>query len=216
MIHKTVDDSYSDSDTDSDLDTSWMKDHEKLESVQSNYSKERLENIDIFFLFINANEFIEKIVCENHPLSFENSDNNKNNNNNSVLKKETILQLIQSKKKATLHSKYKFMDILTYNVDLESEHVQNFAKSENLLENSKHFFKVLPIVDDIIIPPSIFIFHGVNALYFLFKEQEIDVSQISTKSILKTDANSSRIKNTNTKKVKIVLNKLGLTKKHRE
>jgi hypothetical protein len=189
---------------DSDLDVSWIEENEKIENIDKNFLKEPMDHIDIFFIFTNTNSYIEKIVCENHPLS---KVDNKN-----VLKKEYILQLIQSKKMKTSTMKYKFMDLLLFNVDLEPEHIQNFAKSEMNSENSKTFFKVFPIVDDVVIPPSIFIFHNTNSIYFLFQQHEI-VDKSIPKSILKLDKGSQP---KTTKKVKIVLNKNSYTKKFRE
>lgn len=177
-----------------DLDTSWINEAEKIEKMNQNYSKEPMEFIDIFFLYINSNSYIDKIICEKHPLLVE-------NNKTSGLKKEYIIQLIQSKKVKTSHSKYKLLDVLVYNINLEPEHIQNYSNNENFVENSKGFLTVLPIIDDIKIPSSIFIFHGINSLFFLFQEKEFDISLIP-KSILKTHHSSNH---KTTKKVKLLI-----------
>lgn len=177
-----------------DLDTSWINEAEKIERMNHNYSKEPMEFIDIFFLYINSNSYIDKIICEKHPLLIE-------NNKTCCLKKEYILQLIQSKKLKTSHSKYKLLDVLVYNINLEPEHIQNYSNNENFVENSKGFLTVLPIIDDIKIPSSIFIFHGINSLFFLFQEKEFDISLIP-KSILKSDDSSNH---KTTKKVKLLI-----------
>ena len=181
---------------DMDLDDSWIRETEKIEKVEQNYIREPMEFIDVFFLYINSNHYIEKILSEKHPLVL--LDDGKTN----VLKKEYILQLIQSKKIKTNHSKYAFIDMITFNVDLQPEHIQNYSKNENISENSKQFFKVLPIVDDVIISPSIFVFHGINSIFFIFQEKEFDVSQLQPKSILKNILGS---RHKTTKKVKIMI-----------
>jgi hypothetical protein len=101
------------------------------------------------------------------------------------------------------------MDALLYNVDLEPEHVQKYANSP-VEENQNLFLKRLPIVDDITISPSIFIFHGINGLYLLFKEEpRTDIQNIKTKSILKLENQDAPKKLT--KKVKIILKKQNLS-----
>jgi hypothetical protein len=185
-----------------DLDTSWIQEEEKLETIEKNYQQEPMENIDIFFLYINADDYIEKIICENHSLS------------EIVLKKEYILHLIQSKKRTLNNHRYKFMDMLLYNIDLRPEHIQTFSNTEVNEENARSFLKTYPIVDDVTISPSIFIFHNINSLFFLFKENPNEPMPI--KSILKRD-NGQRSLHKVTKKVKIVVDKMhnGMTKKNR-
>lgn len=171
-----------------DLDISWIIEQEKIDKINQNYFREPIDNINATFIYINNNSYIEKVTSEKLPLLF-NPDKN-----TSVLKKEIILKIIQDKKFIT---KYKLMDVLTYNIDVEPEHIQNIANSENLLELSSKFFKSIALVDDICINPSIFIFHNINSIFFLFKET-IDTN-FSPKSILKTGCSPHKI----TKKVKI-------------
>jgi hypothetical protein len=183
---------------DLELDTSWIQKEEKLEHIQQNYFREPMEFIDTFFIYVNANSYIEKIISEKHPLIM--MDDNKN----TILKKEYMLQLIQSKKIKTDHSIYKLMDVLIYNVDLEPEHIQNYSKHENISENSKGFFQVLKIIDDIQLSPSIFIFHDINSIFFLFQEKQLDLSVLKPKSILKDTSTSIKVQSS-TKKVKLLL-----------
>jgi hypothetical protein len=195
---------------DLELDTSWIQKEERLEHIQQNYFREPMEFIDVFFIYINSNSYIEKIISEKHPLVL--LDDNK-----TIMKKEYILQLIQSKKIKTNHSVYKLMDVLIYNIDLEPDYIQNYSKNENISENSKGFFQVLKIIDDIIFTPSIFIFHDTNSIFFLFQEKEIDNKLINPKSILKVindEENKGDNKSSNlkiTKKVRIMIGNVDKT-----
>jgi hypothetical protein len=66
----------------------------------------------------------------------------------------------------------------------EPENIQGYSKSDNSNELSKSFFKILPVFDSISVTDSIFLFHSINSIYFLFKEIEcLDVKL--PKSILK-------------------------------
>jgi hypothetical protein len=55
---------------------------------------------------------------------------------------------------------------------MEPEHIQNYAKSENNSELSERFLRTHSIFNDLVLPDSIFIFHSVNVVYFIFKERK--------------------------------------------
>jgi len=155
--------------TDMDLDISWIKENERLQNMETNYLPELMENIDLFFIYINPNNYIDKIIREKYPLFVDCSTNC------SRLSKEILLKIIQTNKKLlksnTIH-KYKFMDVLTYHIDLEPEHIQNYVSNENLLELGTKKLHSLSIIQDFVITPSIFIFHKINSLFFVFKQIE--------------------------------------------
>jgi len=181
-----------------DLDMSWIEEEERLQNIQTNYSREPMESIKTYFIYINKNQYIDKILCEIQELEI-NSDSK-----GSQINKETILKIIQTKKISTPFSKYKLVDILLYNIDLEPEHIQDYSKA-NIEDNSnKDLLKKIPIFDEITIAPSIFIFHGINSLYFIFQEVDIEKvkpSRHSLKSILKLDSAPRNLPST--KKVRI-------------
>jgi len=187
---------------DEDLDISWVEEQEKLQSVDKNYFREPMEALSITVIYINTNGYIENIICEKHSLI-------KGEQNCSVLEKERFIQIIQNKKKTTPHSKYKFMDALLFNVTLEPENIQQFANNEEPEQNPDLFLKKITIIDDIVLPPSIFIFHNTNGLYLLFKEEpRTDITNMKTKSILKSDDATDK---KTTKKVKLILRKQNLS-----
>ena len=192
-----------------DLDISWINTFEKMENVNQNFIKEPMENIDIFFIYINTNSFIEKIIRENHPLEL-NTDKKYN-----VLKNEYLLHLIQSKKNKTDFSYYKIIDILLFNVDLSPEQIQHYYKNKNTDNISKQFFhQNILSTNDIKILPSLYIFHNINSLFLIFQEKKLDNINIKPKSILKNNNQSSN--NKITKKVKIVVNEISNKNNDRE
>jgi len=89
------------------------------------------------------------------------------NNNSSIIHNDIVIQLIE-KNKYLSHNKYKIQDVLLYNVSLNPENIQSYSKDENILESSSKFLEPLSIVSDFIIPPSIFIFHKINSIFFIF------------------------------------------------
>ena len=171
-------------DVDSDdesLDVSWITCQERTLNINNTYCKEYMESINLIFMFVNKDNNIDKIVQEKHTIT------------NNVLSNSTILQIVQTNKKMNL-IKYKLLDILTFFIDIEPDHIQTFDSSHNYL-------KTHSVTNDILLPESIFIFHELNAVYFIFQEYIVNTHKHTLKSILKKSSGVSKIKNT--KKVRI-------------
>jgi len=147
-------------DLEDDLDTSWIENAE----FQDNYERESIKDIGLFFIYINIDGSIQQITKDSESVS------------NQCISKERVLHLIQSKRHF-LGKKFRLIDLLSFYVTLEPDKLNDFIK----LDNHSQFLKVLPIFNEIIFEPSIFIFHDLNGLYFFFKE----VESFITKSILK-------------------------------
>ena len=165
----------------SDLDISWVQETNKMCSLEQNSLRENSPYIKAHYVYINLENEIIDVIDE--PIVLYNSE---------VITKERCLQLVQSKTKKD-NIKYILKDTVLFHVSLEPEQIPlyNSGKMRELE------LKTFPILDDIVIPPSIFIFHDLNSLYFFFYESH----QVGVKSILKT--NGSVIKKT--KKVRISL-----------
>ena len=165
-------------DFEEDLDTSWIETAE----FQDNYEREPMKEIGLFFIYIHLDGSIEKIAKE-----YETIDDNMG------LSKERILRLIQSKRHC-IGKKYRLIDLLSFYVTLEPGQLSDFVNSEDRAD----FLNSLPIFDEVLLEPSIFIFHDLNGLFFFFKE----VESFPTKSILKNGDSGNENKRT-TKKVRI-------------
>ena len=168
-----------------DLDISWIDKQNKLHNIDANYCREPMDSIAIHFIYTNLEKNIEKISSDTIDIY------------DNIISKERILQLIQHNK--SIHnSRYRLIDILVYNVDLEPNHIQEFVYGDF---NTSRFFKICSIVDDIVIQPSIFIFHSLNSIYFIFQEIELIENPI-IKPILKIGGEKDSKKTT--KKVRIL------------
>jgi hypothetical protein len=185
-----------------DLDTSWIEKEEKINSIQQHSVRELPDKINLYYIYIDTNNSIEKVEKESEVLV------------DSKISKERILQIIQTKRKAggsgssSGATKYKLFDILSFQVHLDPEKLFFFSKNDNmdeLTEYSQSFFHSIPLFDEITVVPSIFIFHETNGIYFLFKA----CSSPSLRSILKGSGGGSGSsmdsKNRVTKKVRISL-----------
>lgn len=160
------------------LDISWLKEQERLEKVNNNYEKEPMENIELYFIFINQNSFIEKITNERLDLDCK----------TGIISKADLHSIIEKKQSST----WTLDDVMLFHVNLEPQNIHSYSKSDDI---SNGFVQVLKTVDnDIHIPPSIFIFHRINSIFFTFKQKP---SVFIPESIIKKHAGKS------TKKVRI-------------
>ena len=133
---------------------SWIEEEEKLLRVQEKFQREPMDSIKCFFLFMNQNKYIEQITDEMVDL------------HDGKISKDRVLRIVEEKKCQKPDVRYAFLDSWLFLVDLEPEHIQAYSQ----MEVSSRFIVPLSFIDDIIIAPSIFIFHDLNAVYFLFQE----------------------------------------------
>jgi hypothetical protein len=179
----------------------WIDIQQRLVDIQQNPVREPMKSILGHFIFMNQHQYIDKIVVEEIIHEPEATSDE------FRIPFSKVLQMIQSKKYVTSTTKYVFKEVLMFHIDLEPEHIQSFV-NDNDNSNYSRFFRVLPSSEDIVIPASIFIFHSVNALYFLF--QEIPLTRVlAPKPILKK---MDCKKNIVTKKVHIA--PTNITRKH--
>ena len=160
-----------------ELDLSWLKEAEQM-SKQSAI-REPMDSITIHSIYVNKHNHIDKVSQQTEPLvSFTGAVGIPNS---------SLMQRIQSNKLLSTGIKYRLMEVLLFNVDLEPENIHEFVSDDY---DSSRFLKKCAVVNDIKIPNSIFIFHSINALYFIF--QQIDSRSDQLKSILKTGSSKTK------------------------
>jgi len=186
------------------LDDSWIKEQQRIHDINFNYCKEPMENISISSIFVNNNKQINNITTINVPLSRTTGDSPI-----TLLPKERLIELIQKNKKSSIgdnNSRYKITDVATFIVDINPEDIQRYTKTVDLTNTYKPFFKMQSRIHDVIIPESVFIFHKVNSIFFIFQEISENLRNHTIKSILKNTDNK-KTKPTITKRVNINVSK---------
>jgi hypothetical protein len=166
----------------SDLDTSWIEKYQHHDLV-----REPMDKVRVYLLYIHANMSIDKIVQEDVPIELLGSKPGHGVSGHGV-SKEVLLKIIHDGKNSIPHKKYKLKDILVFNVDLEPSNIQSFSEEVQ-------FMKKIPIVDDIILAPSLYIFHYLNGIFIFFQEY----GSSDPKPILKNGSNQKP----HTKKVRL-------------
>jgi hypothetical protein len=172
-------------DTDWIHDTDWINQELRLSNINQLCFPEKLSYITLEFIYVNRNSEVFKTLTKNITLS------------QVGLSKERLISIIHNHKESNALHNYILKDTLMFHIPIEPEVLPAFLEDTF---NCSTFMKPLPhIVEDIDIAPSIFIFHPVNTLFFIYHEQE--KLAVKLKSALKNNDNSSRI----TKRVVIKL-----------
>lgn len=152
---------------DNDNEFDWITEHIKLNKMDHKYFREQMKKINIFFVYINGELDIKNVVNEPYDLV------------NGIISKDELFLLIEKRRKIG-YLKYKIMDIILYNINIETENIQKYIQTNN---NDMIFMKVLPLVNEIVIEPSLKVFHSLNSLYFIFKETMNDNNIKKTKRV---------------------------------
>lgn len=176
-----------DNDIIGDLDSSWIDKDEKMGASNTNYIREPIDNIQLFFVYINSQLEIEHVSKDVEYVTIDNLTNN------ISINKDRLLQIIQTKRHHN-NKKYRLDDLLSFQIDLEPEKIQSFSEIDDLDNISSSFFKSVPIFDEVVCIPSIFIFHDIASVFFMFNEVDTSLK----KSILR-NGSDCRV----TKKVRI-------------
>jgi hypothetical protein len=125
--------------------------------------REPVDSIDLYFIYIDSNLAIEKIVCENEPVHAIVGKGN-------GINKDHLLQLIQNKRFIN-NKKYKLINFFHFQVPLEQDQIQNFVKN-NVIEFPE-FMKSPSYLTDLIVEDSMPFFHDLNSLFLFFKSSEL-------------------------------------------
>ena len=177
-----------------DLDLSWIEEDTRLSKISQNYFRENMKYIYTYCIYINKGLNIDKIVSSVQELSSICTVDSPEYG----LSKTVISDIIQANQILSTGIKYNLLDILVYNVDLEPENIQGFSKMDSLEKFTSRFLKTYSHGQDIIISPSIFIFHNLNSVYFIFQEVDTNLQpalKTSDRSKKKTKRVSIHTKN---------------------
>ena len=163
----------------------WVEELERICSLSQNAMKEHAAEIPVTILYVNRNNELESTLHDSITLC-------KDDENKTMATKEVLLKKMCQHKKTGVNSKYVCKELLLFHVSIEPEQMIHFANGG--FSESHRFFRTFPVTDSIEIEPSIFVFHQINQLYFLFQEVVV-----SLKSCLKKSSHDS------TKRVRLLL-----------
>jgi hypothetical protein len=184
---------------------SWVLDEEKLLNIKEYHNREMFPSISAHYIYINENDYIDNIKCEEVYFNWDVSKNMGTIPNNILLK------LIEEKKKCGSNT-YKFEEGSLFNITLEPDDIQSWSESDYSENNKQSFLQTFTIMDDLYLKPTIFIFHELNSLYFIFRQI---LKKTNPASILKFIEDEPKNHKSITKRVRVHLpNKKNKTRKY--
>lgn len=143
------------------LDLSWTKEYIRSMNSQTLLDREPMETIRLKFIYVNAHSKIDLVEHEDCKLVFDPSSNG------SWVPEETVLRIIQNRKTvASTGHRYKLGDILSYVVTVDPMHLSGYCGEKGVSDS----LKTISTIGAIPIPPSFFIFHHINTIYFIFRQ----------------------------------------------
>lgn len=151
------------------LDDKWIINFEKTDSLYKDFYKEAINFISISIIYINYENNITHVKQEYFFLSSPN-----------LLAKEELIGIIQ-KNNYFNNKRFKLYSLLKYNFSLDTEDIKSFL----LDKNEDDFLKKILINHNIEFSDTISMFHDINEVYIIFKEND-------TKSIHLTMKNSKK------------------------
>lgn len=178
---------------DEDLDVSWIHDSEKLQSLIDNPHKEYASSISTCCLYVTSDNCIESFVKDSYTFVKDSSHDFAKTSSDlscNMISHADLLALSQKYKKKTSKSHFVLKSIVLFHLDFDSEQVLAFSQCDDLealkaqTANCIHTYHT---IENIIIPPSLCVFHPWNTLYFFFHEEPSVESKMELKSILKLD-----------------------------
>lgn len=219
------------------LDMSWIHEYSRIHSVQQLMNREPVDDIVIQTIYMNNNLEIKKINKELISLTNINSDKG----SNKGITKEQLLHILNEKTNRRTpelgpsvgvrllsgdgmtsqdnipRGKYKLFDSLLYTIDLDPTDIQKYVNGDS---NNIGCLKSISMENDIIIRPSLFIFHSLHSILVLLQE----TAEPTIKSIIKnTKQNQCGDEHKHTKKVRMIEpiqnrkpGKMNKTRKHLE
>jgi len=176
-----------------ELDLSWLESMDISEDTPKKYFKTEMEEITIFFIYLNKSSAIFKIEKEKYEL--EQLDTKR------VLKKEVLMKAIQSRRNPEPKIKYKLREVLVYSMNINPDQIPDYVKNSN--ENSGKNIKSMETIEDVVFSECLPIFHRVNNCFVILEEMILVLNERKAPtpvSILKKE----QTKEQSTKKTKKV------------
>jgi hypothetical protein len=168
-----------------EISQDWIKEFEEKEREYDFFYKDEVKEIDIFILYINSSNEIDKIRKEHIFLD------------DSIIPRQKLIDIIHSYKKNN-DIPYNFSTLIKYNITLDPENIEDYALSEY----NENYIEIIKNVEDLKFQETITTFHDINTLYLVFQENTKD-------TIIEK---SKKLKRSNTKRIYLT-NKHRKTKK---
>ena len=165
------------------MDSQWITNSERMYNIEDNFIKSEHSSLNLYFIYINKDLYIDKIQKSCLDLS------------SNIISRNKMLQIAYDNRIVSKNYIYNFDYISLFNIPIEHENINEFNNTNHFNDS---FLTNLSINNDIIIPSSLFIFKSFTSLFLFYKQSFLDTK---IKSILKpSSSHSPRKKSIKTKK----------------
>ena len=140
-----------------ELDTEWIDSYDNKEKQfieRADLAIEDIKTVNIFNLYINKRNDLEKIKILEHPIE-------------KCLKKDELIKLIKEKQ-FDENIKYKLMSILKYNITLKQQDLYSFINETS----TPNYLESIQQLDDINFDSGLDIFDDLHSIYILYYEKQ--------------------------------------------
>jgi hypothetical protein len=145
----------------------WSSNLQQKEEEYTDFYQHDVEEIKVFFFFVNKENIIDKITEEIVALEETN-----------ILKKEQIIELIHNNMQQS-GIRYNVDSILKYNITLAPLEITNFINTNDTPE----YLNVVESIDDLYFEKTITSFYDLNSLIIIFRETQKKVKTSNTKKL---------------------------------
>jgi len=164
------------------LDDDWICNFEKNDKLYKDFYKDDVYFINLHIIYVNKNNEIEKLKQEIFLMSLPN-----------CVTRNEVLGIIKKNLNDNTTS-YSLFSILKYNINIDTEDVQNFLKVSDLETYYDDFLYTVKNIDSIKFEKTISMFHDLNDLIFIFNETKKGINNITKKVILNVSNKRKTIK----------------------
>ena len=134
-------------------DDDWISEYINKEKMFDKFYKEKVENIQLFFLYVDTRKNIIKVIKNKYRLE------------NNIILKDKLSEIIENNR-TILKKRFKLTQLLKYNFNIDNEDVNKFLKNPDDFQFLIKINKIKDIFWDNTIP----LFNSLNSLYFIFVE----------------------------------------------
>jgi hypothetical protein len=198
---KTNDDANTDIDVNMDLDLDWLNEEKQLIDMTETPLPTFVPKLSIQFFFIdNSSTIFFKTSCVQSLDVHETV---------SILPNDRFCQQIENAKQQYRNTlsrddnikEFEVSNIIVWQTNIHADQIPLFVNSSSKEWDGMEFIEV-SVRDDIVIQPSLFIFHSLQTAYVFLKEKNIPRNVPTLARVLKSSISTG--KNKNTKKVHFV------------
>jgi len=145
------------------LNDDWINEFEKTDQLYQDFYKDNLYYTNIYYLYINKFNEIDKIKHENFLMSSPN-----------CITREEIIGILKRNSLADIENRpYSLLSIVKYNVSLDTEEITHFLRcdEEEMEDYNNRFLTSVKQIDAIYFEKTIHMLHDLNDLFILFYEK---------------------------------------------